>query len=231
VLGGVVAEPAGNLGEDLRAGVHEHPALRHVAEPRIVAERVVHELGQLGERLHACVARADEDERQVALGVAGVRIRVVELAQHVVPELDRVGHVLEGKAVLGEPRDREHPRDRTQRDDEPLVLDLEPSELALDGDRACTLVERDGAAADDVRMRTHDPQRDDDVTGLDRAGCHLGQQRRVEHRALGADMVAPALPSRRATYAPPKPPPRTSVPPRATRRPFEFAFMLPPPNR
>src|SRR5262249_44691904 len=46
----------------------------------------------------------------------------------------------------------------------------------------------------------------------------------------GLTTVAPALPTRRATYAPPKPPPRTRVPPRAARCPFPFRFMWSPPE-
>jgi hypothetical protein len=193
LLGGVVAEAAGHLGENLRAGVDEHPALRHVAEPGIVAQRVVDELGELGERLDTRVAGADEHERQMALGVRRVGVRVIELAQDVVPEVDGVGDVLEREAVLGETGNREHARHRAERDDEPLVPELEAPELALDGDRARALVERGGAAADDVGMRTHDPERHDDVARLDRACRHLGQQRRVEHRALGADDGRPLL--------------------------------------
>src|SRR6185503_11583509 len=64
----VVAEPRRDLGEDLGRRVDEHPALRDFLQPWVVAERIADEVRELGERLDSCVARADEDEREVALG-------------------------------------------------------------------------------------------------------------------------------------------------------------------
>ena len=61
----VVAQPRRDLGQDLRRRVDEHPALSRLAEARVVAHRVDHEVGELGERLDPRVAGADEDERQV----------------------------------------------------------------------------------------------------------------------------------------------------------------------
>src|SRR5438045_1354090 len=83
-----------------RAG-DEHPALPRLAERRVVAERVADEVGELGERLHARVARADEDERELTLAVRLVRRRRggLEAAQDVVPEGDRVGERLEAERV------------------------------------------------------------------------------------------------------------------------------------
>ena len=63
---GVVAERRRDLGEDPRRRVDEHPAARRRAQARVVAQRVLDEVGQLRERLDPCVAGADEDERQVA---------------------------------------------------------------------------------------------------------------------------------------------------------------------
>jgi hypothetical protein len=103
--GGVLAEPGRDLGKDRRGGVDEHPALPRCPEARVVAQRVAHEVGELGERLDARVACADEDEGEVALGARRVERRVgrLELAQDVVAQVDRVGEVLEAEAVLGEP--------------------------------------------------------------------------------------------------------------------------------
>ena len=47
----VVAEPRRDLREDLGRRVDEHPALRDFPQPRVVAERVADEVGELGERL------------------------------------------------------------------------------------------------------------------------------------------------------------------------------------
>ena len=71
-------------------------------EPRVVAHRVAHEVVQLGQRLGARVARADEHEAEVAVALLGVElgVRGLELAQHVVAELDPVREVVESARVL-----------------------------------------------------------------------------------------------------------------------------------
>ena len=93
----VVAEPRRDLGEDLGRRVDEHPALRDFLQPWVVAERIADEVRELGERLDSCVARADEDEREVALGHLRIDDRVgsLELAQDVVSKADGVREVLE----------------------------------------------------------------------------------------------------------------------------------------
>src|ERR671931_2542685 len=65
----VVAEPARDLRQDLRPRVNEHPALARLAERRVVAERIPDEVGELGERLDARVAGADEDEGELSLAM------------------------------------------------------------------------------------------------------------------------------------------------------------------
>ena len=109
--------------------------------PRSVGyERRMASLGevvQLGERLDARVARADEDEAEVALRLARVepgRGRL-ERAEEPVAQRDRVGDVLEPEPVLGEPGDGERPRHGAERDDEPLVADLERTAERLGDDR------------------------------------------------------------------------------------------------
>ena len=54
------------------------------------------------------------------------------------------------------------------------------------------------AAEDEVGVRTHHPQRHDDVPRLERPRRRLGQERRVEHEVLAADdhRLAPAEESR-----------------------------------
>ena len=70
LAGGVVAEPGRDLGQDLRRRVDDRPAPRASSEARVVAERVIDEIGELGERLDAGVARADEDEGECTRGLA-----------------------------------------------------------------------------------------------------------------------------------------------------------------
>jgi hypothetical protein len=152
----VVAERPGDLGEDPRRRVDEDPALRVVANlARVAAERVADEIRELGERLHARVARADEDVREVARGQRRVDLRrgSLELSEDVVAQDDRVRQVLELERVLGETRDRQHARDRADREHELLVLDLPRSGLRLHGDDARLLAERGRAADDQLRVR------------------------------------------------------------------------------
>ena len=64
-------------------------------------------------------------------------------------------------------------------------------------------------------MRRHHAQRDDDVARLERPRRGLREQRGVEHEVLGADDRRRA--GRARDGDPAKPPPRMSVPPRASR--------------
>ena len=70
------------------------------------ANRVLSEVVQLRERLDAGVARADEDEAEVARRLVRVEARRggLERAQEPVAQRDRVGDVLEPAPVLGEAR-------------------------------------------------------------------------------------------------------------------------------
>ncbi len=61
----VLPEPARDLGEDLRRRVDEHPALWRLAERGVGAERGMRHVVQLGQRLDARVARADEHEAEL----------------------------------------------------------------------------------------------------------------------------------------------------------------------
>jgi hypothetical protein len=102
----------GDLGEDRRGGVDQHPAVLDVAEGRVrAADGRVREVVQLGERLDAGVASAYEDEAEVALRLLPVEPGGgrLERSEQVIPQGDRVDDVLEAAAVLGEPRDRERP--------------------------------------------------------------------------------------------------------------------------
>src|SRR5207253_7958050 len=61
----VIAEPARDLRQDRRRCVDENPVLLYAAQRRVVAERVADEIAELRERLHAGIARADEDESEL----------------------------------------------------------------------------------------------------------------------------------------------------------------------
>ena len=90
---------------------------------------------QLGERFHAGVARADEDVAELLSG-GWVGRGALELLEDAVAECDRVGEPLEPVRVLAEAGHVDHARHGTERDDEPLVSDLE---------RACERVGVDDA--------------------------------------------------------------------------------------
>ena len=121
----VLTEAARDLGQDLRRGVDEHPAPRLFAQLGVVAARVRDEVGQLRQRLDARVAGADEDEGQLSRRGPRAHRGGIESAQDMIAQVDRVGEVLKAEAVVGEARDRKRPRDRAEREHEPLVLDLE----------------------------------------------------------------------------------------------------------
>jgi hypothetical protein len=185
----VLAQPSGNLGEDLRRGVDEHPALPDVLESGIEPRRVVEEIGQLCQRLDSCVAGAHEDEAEVALGVVRGqrRVRELQLAEDVVAQVDGVRKALEPQAVFGEAGDRQRSRDRAEGDNEPLIVDLPELELGLDAHRSRRSVEADRLPEEEIRLAAHHAQRDDDVARLEGSRGGLREDRRIEHEVLAAD--------------------------------------------
>ena len=129
----VLAELARDLGEDLRRRVDEHPALWHLAERGVGAERRMCHVVQLGQRFDSGVSRSHEHEAELGR-VVGMDRGALELQQDVVAERDRVSEVLEADPVLREPGHGKGARRRPERDDEPLVSDLDRSGQRLDGD-------------------------------------------------------------------------------------------------
>ena len=182
----VVAELPGDLREDLGSRVDEHPMLRDMAERAVVAHGVAHEIGELRERLDACVAGADEHEGELTSLLLFTRGggSGLQTAQDVVPQIDRVGQALEAERVVGEAGDGQCPRDGAERDDEVRVLDRDDVFLRLDGRLLLIGVDCSRAAEEQLRVRTHHPQRNDDVARLEGAGSRLRQHRRVEHEVL-----------------------------------------------
>jgi hypothetical protein len=113
--------------------------------------------------------------------------RPLELQEDQVAEGDRVGEVLEAVPVLREPRDRKDPGARTQRDDEPLVADLDRPGDGLDTDGLALAIVGRHVTEEQLRVRAHLPEGDDHVPGLERSGCRLGKERRVQHEVLERD--------------------------------------------
>ena len=100
---------------------------------RVAVHRVGGEVLELGERLEARVAAADEDVGEQLLAPRRVlgRVRLLERLDHVVAQPDRVGEALEADRVLVEARDRQRARDRADGDEELVVAEL--LDLALVG--------------------------------------------------------------------------------------------------
>ena len=130
----VLAQVRRDLGEDLRRRVDEDPALPVTRKLRVVAKGVAGEVGELGQRFDPCVARTDEDEGEMRLGAAPIRLRRSRLqpAEHVIAKVDRVREVLEAQAVLGEAGDRQRTGDRAECEHSSLEADLEVPGIRLD---------------------------------------------------------------------------------------------------
>ena len=186
---GIVAEPRRDLREDLRRRVDEHPAPRHALQPRVVARCIVREVGELRERLDACVSRSDEDEGEPALSLllVGHGVGGLELAEHVIAQVDRLREGLEREAMLGEPRDRHDTRDRAERDHELVPAHGLHADLGVDLCSAFLEVDPGHAADQQVGVGAHHAKRHDRVPRLERSRRRLGQKRRVEHEVLEAD--------------------------------------------
>ena len=124
---GVLAELRRDLRQDRGRRVDEDPARRDLAQARVIAQGVAHEVRELCERFDACVAGSHEHERQVAARCTGFlpAVRQLQLAQHVVAKSDRVGEILEAVPVLREAGDGQGAAIGAECDDEPLVRDLE----------------------------------------------------------------------------------------------------------
>ena len=188
---GVPAQAARDLGQDLRRGVDEHPPLRDLSQRRVEAQRGVRQVVQLAEALHPRVACADEDEAELRR-IVRVDDGALELQEDVVAERDRIGEVLEAHPVLGEARDGQCAGPGPEGDHQPLVRDLDWPGERVHEDGPPLAVEPRHVAEQELCMRAHLAERDDDVARLERAGGRLGQERRVQHEVLERDDRRPA---------------------------------------
>ena len=93
-----------------------------------------------------------------SLRVVELGRRRLELAEHVVPQVDRVREILEAHRVLGEARHRERARHGAEREDEVLVGELERAGAGrLHRDDAALLVERPDVPEQELCVRAHLP--------------------------------------------------------------------------
>jgi hypothetical protein len=138
---------------------------------------------QLGDRLDARVATAGHDERQVLRADVRLvdRLRDLEAPQQRVAQVERLEDALKPDGGVGEPGDRQVPRDGPERDDQLVV-------------REHQLIPLDRAAPERpaVGIASHNPgdqelgviqllaQRHGHVLWIQRTARHCRQQRRVE---------------------------------------------------
>ena len=91
--------------------------------------------------------------------------------------MDRLVDRLEAHCLLREPRYRQHPAHRTRRQDEHVVVEVDGRALEeMDARPMGGVIDRLHLADDEPGAPQHASQRDDDVTGLDRARRRLGQE-------------------------------------------------------
>ena len=103
---GEAGEAVGRLAEDALRAVDQHPARLDVGQARVVAQRLLGHLRDLGDRLDAGEAGARDDEGQPPRGGVGRGVGELDLAQDVVAQADRVAEVLEAERVLAQARAR-----------------------------------------------------------------------------------------------------------------------------
>ena len=169
-------------------------ACRGGLRARVALDRVGGEVLQLGERLEARVAAADEDVGQKLLAPRRVLggVRALERLDHVVAQPDRVGQALEPDRVLVEAGNGQRARDRADGDEELVVADLLVLALVRrERQRAGLGVVGGDRAEAQVRALQDVAQRRDDVARLQRPGRRLRQERRVEHEVDVVDEREP----------------------------------------
>ena len=122
---GVVTESGADLGQDPRHRLDQHPAHLVALDGGEEAAGVAGEVFELGQRLHAGVSTADEAEGEEAAArlAIGRRLGPVHARQHVVAEVDGLGHGLEPHAALVQSGHGQDARDRSQRDDDVVVIE------------------------------------------------------------------------------------------------------------
>ena len=157
---------------------------------RVVPRRVAGHVLELGERLDARVAAADEHERErptpLRLVVDGGG--EIESTQHLVAQGDRLLDVLEPDRLFGQPRDRQRPRHRPEGDDDMVVVDaVLVAGRRLDDRTVVRVVDRRDAAGDHAAPAQDRPERHHDVSRFEAAGGGFREERLVRHHRTGID--------------------------------------------
>jgi hypothetical protein len=164
--------------------VDQQPVQFARPNPRIPTKCGAGEQLSLSGDLGAGVTRTHDDECAPggSLDRVAARVRELELGQHVVAQVERLGEGLEPLRPLGRARNREHPRDAAGSEHEPVETDSTPSSLGIEhlhGARAD--VGGDDVAGHQRRTGQRRTQRHGDVPRVDDPRGDLGQERQVEH--------------------------------------------------
>ena len=186
---GVVAQPAAQLRQHPWGQVDQHPAHLLGPQPRVVGGRPRGDQLHLGGGLGAGVPGPHDHEG--AAGPPAVRVvggvGVLQLPEHVVAQVGRLGQGLEAEAVLGHPGDVEGPADPAGGEDQPVPGQLGGRPVgAQQGRRPPLDVDGDHVPEQHLGPAQGGVQPDGDVAWLDHAGGHVGQQRAVEEVVGGA---------------------------------------------
>ncbi len=129
-----------DLTEDRRGGVDQDPTLALGAQRRVIAQGILGQVAQLGERLDARVATTNEHECQVPS--APLRIWFHRSRGHqpqqLVAQVESVETPCAAHGMVDQAGDRERAGDGTHADDDVVVLNGEP-QASVGCDRGTTI--------------------------------------------------------------------------------------------
>ena len=181
---GRIPEPPAQLGQDGRGAVDQQPAQLVGADPRVAAQRGAGEEQPLGGHFGAGVPGADHDERAPGPALRRVVAGVgeLQLAEHVVAQVQGLGDVLESLGLLRDAGERQGPGYAAWCQHQPVPAEFASLPVgACHGDGAIAEVNADGVARDVAGAPQRGRERDCDMPRIDGAGADLGKERRVGH--------------------------------------------------
>ena len=187
-------QPRIEFGQQPRGGVEEHPADLLAGQAGHLLSQPGREQLTLGGDLGTGVAGADHDEgaARLAFGRVGGHRGQLELADDVVPQVDRLGDAAEPVCVVGHAGDGQQLVHAARGQDDPVIAGLArgafrpgPGHDLLPG------IDASHRAEHEPDLGHPAEQRDADVPRLDQTAHHLRHQRqvqevigRVDHRDL-----------------------------------------------
>ena len=179
-----------DLGHDAAECLDEDEAHIGFGQRLVLGDGRADHVLEFGEELDACESATDEDEGQclAALFVVFHQRGIGQAREEVVTQGDGLFDALERDRVLLQTRDRQRTCDRAGGEDDVIVVEFESFiVLGFDGGELLGVVDRGDLRGDDLGTRQVAAQRHHSVTGLDRTGCHLGEERQIGHVRVGVD--------------------------------------------